>query len=99
VLLGAAEGRDPKPVRWHHHARRGRSALSALGIAVAIAALVSVLGIAASAKANLLAQLGAEGNLLTLVSRVGSGFTVWVRDNEACRLLQAWFCVMVTSRG
>ena len=43
-------------------ARRVRSALSALGIAVAIAALVAVLGIAASAKADLLAQLGAEGN-------------------------------------
>ena len=35
----------------------------------------------------------------SLVSRVGSDFTVWVRDNEACRLLQPWFCVMVTSRG
>ena len=54
-------------------ARRGRSALSALGIAVAIAALVSVLGIAASAKANLLAQLGAEGNLLTVAA--GQTFT------------------------
>ena len=49
-------------------ARRLRSALSALGIAVAIAALVAVLGIAASAKATLLAQLGAEGNLLTLAA-------------------------------
>jgi putative ABC transport system permease protein len=49
-------------------ARRVRSALSALGIAVAIAALVAVLGIAASAKADLLAQLGAEGNLLTLAA-------------------------------
>jgi putative ABC transport system permease protein len=50
-----------------------RSALSALGIAVAIAALVAVLGIAASAKADLLAQLGAEGNLLTLAA--GQTFT------------------------
>ena len=49
-------------------ARRVRSALSALGIAVAIAALVAVLGIAASAKADLLAQLGAEGNLLTVAA-------------------------------
>jgi putative ABC transport system permease protein len=49
-------------------ARRVRAALSALGIAVAIAALVSVLGIAASAKADLLAQLGSEGNLLTLAA-------------------------------
>src|SRR4029077_1627023 len=61
----------PGPVgRW---ARRVRSALSALGIAVAIAALVAVLGIAASAKADLLAQLGAEGNLLTLAA--GQTFT------------------------
>jgi putative ABC transport system permease protein len=49
-------------------ARRVRTALSALGIGMAIAALVAVLGIAASAKADLLAQLGAEGNLLTLAS-------------------------------
>jgi putative ABC transport system permease protein len=49
-------------------ARRVRSALSALGIAVAIAALVAVLGIAASAKADLLAQLGVEGNLLTVAA-------------------------------
>lgn len=54
-------------------ARRVRSALSALGIAVAIAALVAVLGIAASAKADLLAQLGEEGNLLTLAA--GQTFT------------------------
>jgi putative ABC transport system permease protein len=49
-------------------ARRVRSCLSALGIAIAIAALVAVLGIAASSKADLLAQLGAEGNLLTIAS-------------------------------
>jgi putative ABC transport system permease protein len=48
--------------------RRVRSALSVLGIAVAIAALVAVLGIAASAKADLLDQLGAEGNLLTVAA-------------------------------
>jgi putative ABC transport system permease protein len=42
-------------------ARPVRSALSALGVAVAIAALVAVLGIAASAKADLLAQLGSQG--------------------------------------
>jgi putative ABC transport system permease protein len=49
-------------------ARRVRSALSALGIAVAIAALVAVLDIAAAAKADLLTQLGAEGNLLTVAA-------------------------------
>ena len=49
-------------------ARRVRSALSALGIAIAIAAVVAVLGIADSAKADLIAQLGEEGNLLTVAS-------------------------------
>jgi putative ABC transport system permease protein len=39
-------------------ARRMRSALSALGVAIAIAALVAVLGIAASSKADLLTELG-----------------------------------------
>jgi putative ABC transport system permease protein len=43
-----------------------RAALSALGIAIGIAAAVSVLGISASSRANLIAQLGAEGNLLTV---------------------------------
>lgn len=49
-------------------ARRVRSALSALGIGIAIAALVAVLGIADSSKARLLALLGAEGNLLTVAA-------------------------------
>jgi putative ABC transport system permease protein len=49
-------------------ARRVRSALSALGIAIAVAAMVAVLGIAQSAKANLLTQLGEQGNLLTVAS-------------------------------
>ena len=54
-------------------ARKVRSALSVLGIAIAIAALVAVLGIAASSKAALLDQLGAEGNLLTVAA--GQTFT------------------------
>jgi putative ABC transport system permease protein len=49
-------------------ARPVRSLLAALGIAVAVASLVAVLGIAASSQANLLAQLGREGNLLTVAS-------------------------------
>ncbi|WP_433731315.1 ABC transporter permease [Actinoplanes sp. CA-051413] len=49
-------------------ARRVRSALSALGIAIAIAAVVAVLGIAESAKADLVTQLGEQGNLLTVAS-------------------------------
>ena len=47
-------------------ARKLRVALSALGIAIGIAAGVAVLGIAASSKANLLSELGAEANLLTV---------------------------------
>jgi putative ABC transport system permease protein len=54
-------------------ARRVRTTLSALGIAIAIGALVAVLGIAASSKAELLNQLGAEGNLLTVAA--GQTFT------------------------
>jgi putative ABC transport system permease protein len=49
-------------------ARRTRSALAALGIAVAIAAVVAVLGLSQSAQAALLAQLGSEGNLLTVAA-------------------------------
>jgi putative ABC transport system permease protein len=45
-----------------------RAALSALGIAIGIGAAVAVLGMSASSRANLLAQLGAEGNLLTVSS-------------------------------
>ncbi|GIF20547.1 putative ABC transport system permease protein [Actinoplanes tereljensis] len=49
-------------------ARRVRSALSALGIAIAVAAVVAVLGIARSTQADLLTQLGEQGNLLTVAS-------------------------------
>jgi putative ABC transport system permease protein len=49
-------------------ARRTRSILSALGIAVAVAALVSVLGLSDSSQARLLDQLGAESNLLTVAT-------------------------------
>jgi putative ABC transport system permease protein len=49
-------------------AQRVRSALSALGIALGIAAGVAVLGIAESSKADLIARLGEEGNLLTVAS-------------------------------
>jgi putative ABC transport system permease protein len=47
--------------------RRVRAALSALGIAIGIGAMVAVVGIAASAQANLLAEIDALGtNLLTV---------------------------------
>ncbi len=49
-------------------ARRTRSILSALGIAVAVAALVAVLGLSDSSQARLLDQLGAEANLLTVAT-------------------------------
>ena len=49
-------------------ARRVRSSLSALGVAIAVAALVAVLGIAASSTAELLTQLGEQGNLLTVAA-------------------------------
>lgn len=54
-------------------ARRLRSALSALGIAIGIASLVAVLGLSDSSKSALLDQIGALGtNLLTV--EAGSGF-------------------------
>ena len=47
--------------------RRLRAALSALGIAIGIAAMVAVVGVSASAQANLLAEIDALGtNLLTV---------------------------------
>jgi putative ABC transport system permease protein len=52
--------------------RKLRAALSALGIAIGIAAGVAVLGISASSKANLLSQLGAEANLLTVSAGQGA---------------------------
>ena len=54
-------------------ARKLRSVLSALGIAIGIASLVSVLGLSDSSKSALLDQIGALGtNLLTV--EAGSGF-------------------------
>ena len=46
--------------------RRVRAALSALGIAIGIAAIVGVLGISQSSKTGLLNELGQLGNLLTV---------------------------------
>jgi putative ABC transport system permease protein len=50
-----------------------RACLSALGVAIGIAAAVAVLGISASSRAGLLAQLASEGNLLTVTA--GRSFT------------------------
>jgi putative ABC transport system permease protein len=50
-------------------ARKLRAALSALGIAIGVAAIVAVLGLAASAKAALLAEIARLGtNLLTVTN-------------------------------
>jgi putative ABC transport system permease protein len=49
-------------------ARKLRTALSGLGVTIGIAAAVAVLGISASSRANLLAELGAEGNLVTVTA-------------------------------
>ena len=54
-------------------ARKLRSALSALGIAIGIASLVGVLGLSESSKSDLLDQLAALGTNL-LVVQAGSGF-------------------------
>ncbi len=49
------------------HTRKLRAALSALGIAIGVAAIVAVLGLAASSQAALLAEIGRLGtNLLTV---------------------------------
>lgn len=54
--------------------RRLRAALSALGIAIGIAAMVSVLGISESSKADLLSSLDRLGtNLLTVQAGTGIG--------------------------
>ena len=55
-------------------ARRSRTALTALGIAIGIAAMVAVVGISASSRADLLAQLDALG---TDLLRVAPGQTVF----------------------
>jgi putative ABC transport system permease protein len=47
-------------------ARRLRTALSALGVSIGIAAMVGVLGISQSSSAGLLAEIGRLGNLLTV---------------------------------
>src|SRR5499426_4616093 len=48
--------------------RRGRAALTAVGIAIGIAAMVAVLGISASSKADLLAELDRLGTNLLQVT-------------------------------
>lgn len=52
-------------------ARRMRAGLSALGIAIGVASVVSVLGISASSEAELLNELGRLGNLLYVTPAPG----------------------------
>src|SRR3954464_6458580 len=52
--------------------RRVRAALSALGIAIGVAAMVAVLGLSASSQAGLLAEIDKLGtNLLTVANGTG----------------------------
>ena len=61
--------------------RKRRSALSALGIMIGIAAMVAVLGLSQSSKSELLAQLERLGtNLLTVEPSQG-----WGRGRAPCR--------------
>jgi putative ABC transport system permease protein len=54
--------------------RRGRAALSALGIAIGVAAIVAVLGLSSSSQAGLLAEIDRLGTNLLIVTN-GQGFT------------------------
>lgn len=56
--------------------RRGRTALTALGIAIGIASMVAVVGISASSKAALLAELDSYGTNLLQVSPSGTGLVI-----------------------
>lgn len=55
------------------HSRRGRTALTALGIAIGIASMVAVVGISASSKAALLARIDSFGTNLLAVQASGGG--------------------------
>jgi putative ABC transport system permease protein len=54
--------------------RRSRAALSALGIAIGVAAIVAVLGLSSSSQAGLLAEIDRLGTNLLIVTN-GQGFT------------------------
>lgn len=74
---------EPSRLRWSDvaavgslglHVRRGRTLLTALGIAVGIAAMVAVIGISASSRADLLNELDDLGTNLLQVSAGQSAF-------------------------
>ncbi len=80
TTITQAVARPPSPVRLHVadlarlaavglRTRKLRGALSALGIAIGVAAIVAVLGLSASSSAGLLAEIQALGtNLLTVTN-------------------------------
>jgi putative ABC transport system permease protein len=69
--------------------RRLRAALSALGIAIGIAAIVAVLGISSSSKADLLAQLDRLGtNLLTVAPGQTFGGDTAVLPKESVGMIR-----------
>jgi putative ABC transport system permease protein len=75
--------------------RRVRAALSALGIAIGIGAMVAVVGVAASAQANLLAEIDALGTNLLTVSP-GQSFlgTNHIGGHVMVYLGKRWFTVV-----
>ncbi len=64
-------------------ARRGRTLLTALGIAIGIASMVSVLGISSSSRAELVAELNALGTNLLAVQPGSNTFGETVQMPEA----------------
>ena len=68
VAAGRLRGRDLIGVGWHGlGTRRLRTMLTTVGIAIGIAAIVAVVGVSESSRANLLAELDRLGtNLLTV---------------------------------
>ncbi len=78
--------------------RRMRTALSALGIMIGIAAMVGVLGLSESSKSELLAQLDALGtNLLTVQAGGGIGAGSGELPEDAAEMISRIGPVEVTS--
>ncbi|MEM7094816.1 MAG: ABC transporter permease [Actinomycetota bacterium] len=78
--------------------RRMRTALSALGIMIGIAAMVGVLGLSESSKSDLLAQLDTLGtNLLTVEAGTGIGAGSGELPDEAAAMISRIGPVEVTT--
>ncbi|HUY10198.1 MAG TPA: ABC transporter permease [Candidatus Dormibacteraeota bacterium] len=63
---------------WALHVRPGRAALSALGVAVGVGAVVGVLGVSSTIQGGLLAQLNTLGDVMSVTGGSGSGVAVLV---------------------